>query len=70
NAFAYTGDIEKDILSIASVHPIREEGMKELLKKSESNWGVVEKLIHDNKLVETGYKNKRFYMRKIVGRDN
>jgi len=70
NAFAYTGDIEKDILSIASVHPIREEGMKELLKKSESNWGVVEKLIHDNKLVETGYKNKRFYMRKIAGRDN
>ena len=68
NAFAYTGDIEKDILSIASVHPIREEGMKELLKKSESNWGVVEKLIHDNKLVETGYKNKRFYMRKIVGK--
>jgi len=70
NAFAYTGDLEKDILSIASVHPIREEGMKELLDKSGSSWDVVKKLIDDDKLVETVYKNKRFYMRKIVRRNN
>ena len=62
--------MEKDILSIASVHPIREEGMKELLDKSGSSWDVVKKLIDDDKLVETVYKNKRFYMRKIVRRNN
>lgn len=70
NAFAYTGDLKKDILGIASVHPIREEGMKELLDKSGSNWDVVKKLIDDDKLVETVYRNKRFYMRKIVRRNN
>ena len=70
NAFAYTGDIEKDVLSIASVHPIREEGMEELLKKSKSDWDVVEKLIHDDKLVAVEYKNKRFYIRKMIGRSS
>lgn len=70
NAFAYTGDVEKDILSIASVHPIREEGMEELLEKSGSSWDVVKKLIHDDKLMETEYKNKKFYMRKLVGRNS
>ena len=65
NAFAYTGDIEEDILSITSVHPIREDGMRELLKKSGHNWDIVEKLISDNKIVKIEYKNKWFYIRNL-----
>ncbi len=65
NAFAFTGNIEEDILSITSVHPIREEGVNELLTKAHANWSVIEKLLNDNRLIETNYKGKNFYMRKL-----
>jgi len=32
NAFASTGNVEEDLLSITAVHPMREEGVKKLLK--------------------------------------
>ena len=65
NAFAFTGNIEEDLLSITSVHPMREEGVKELLKKADADWGVVEKLIRESKLIEIEYQGKKYYMRKI-----
>jgi len=65
NAFAFTGNIEEDLLSITSVHPMREEGVKELLKKADADWGVVEKLIRESKLIEVEYQGKKYYMRKI-----
>lgn len=65
NAFAYTGDIEEDLLSIMSVHPIREEGVKELLTKADADWSTIEKLIEQGKIVETSYEDNKFYMRKL-----
>ena len=64
NTFAFTGDIEEDLLSITSVHPIRKDGMQELLKKACADWTVVEKLIDEDKLLEETYKGRKFYMRK------
>jgi len=66
NAFAFTGNVEEDILSIASVHPIREEGIDELLTKAHADWSVIEKLINEDKLIEVNYQGKKFYMRKLV----
>ena len=65
NAFAFTGNVEEDILSIASVHPIREEGVNELLTKAHADWSQIKKLIHEDKLVEVNYQGKKFYMRKF-----
>ncbi len=65
NAFAFTGNVEEDILSITSVHPIREEGVNELLKKAHADWSQ-KKLIHENKLVEVDYQGKKFYIRKLI----
>lgn len=65
NAFAFTGNVEEDLLSITSVHPMREEAVNELLKKAKSDWKIIIKLIAENKLVETEYGNKKFYMRKL-----
>jgi wyosine [tRNA(Phe)-imidazoG37] synthetase (radical SAM superfamily) len=65
NAFAFTGNIEDDLLSITSVHPMREEGVNALLSKAGSNWDFVNKLINENKLVEIEYRGKKFYMRKM-----
>jgi len=65
NAFAFTGNIEEELLSITSVHPMREEGVDTLLSKAKTGWVVIEKLIKEDKLVEVKYKGKKFYMRKL-----
>jgi len=68
NAFAFTGNVEEDLLSVTSVHPMREEGVQELLKKANANWSVVEKLLEKGKLVELKYENHKYYMRKLPSR--
>jgi len=55
NSFAFTGDVEQDLLSITSVHPMREEGVNHLLNKAGSDWNVVDKLIQEGKLIELDY---------------
>lgn len=65
NAFAYTGNVEDDLLSITSVHPMRKEGVRHFLKKAGEKWDVVEKLIKENKLVEIPYQDNEYYMRKL-----
>jgi len=66
NAFAFTGNIEEDILSIASVHPLREDGIGELLKKAGKDWSHVTKLLHEDRLTEVDYQGKKFFMRKFI----
>lgn len=68
NAFAFTGNVEDDLLSITAVHPMREEGVNEFLSKANSDWDIIEKLIGEGKLLETEYHGKKFYMRRLPGR--
>ncbi|MEA1993245.1 MAG: radical SAM protein [Euryarchaeota archaeon] len=65
NAFAFTGNAEKDLLSITSVHPMRKEAVKELLKKADADWVIVEKLMKEGKMKGVKYRGKRYYMRKF-----
>jgi wyosine [tRNA(Phe)-imidazoG37] synthetase (radical SAM superfamily) len=65
NAFAFTGNVEEDILSITAVHPMREDGIREYLSKAKAGWSQIEKLIHADKLVESEFNKKKFYVRKI-----
>ena len=65
NAFAFTGNVEDDLLSITSVHPMREDGVEEFLTKANADWGVIKHLKRKNKLVEVKYNDKKFYLRKF-----
>ena len=65
NEFAYTGNIEDDILSISSVHPMREEAINEILSKANLSWDVIASLIIQGKLIETVYQDKKYYVRKF-----
>jgi len=65
NAFAFTGSIKDDLLGITSVHPMREEGIMELLRKADASWDTIEELIEDGELIETEYEGRRFYMGKL-----
>jgi len=69
NAFAFTGNVEEDLLSITSVHPMREDQVREFLDKAEKDWTVIQKLISQDKLIESEYKNKKFYTRKLHWRE-
>jgi len=68
NAFAFTGNVKEDLLSITSVHPMREDGVNSFLSKAKVDWNIIEKLIKEDKLIEVVYKGKKFYMRKLPGK--
>jgi wyosine [tRNA(Phe)-imidazoG37] synthetase (radical SAM superfamily) len=65
NAFACTGNVEDDLLSITSVHPMREDAVKVLLEKAGTDWNTVEALIKKGSIVEIEYEGKKFFMRKL-----
>jgi len=65
NAFSFTGKIEEDLLSIMSVHPMRQEAVSELLRKAHSDWHLMERLLEENKIVELEYQGNKFYMRRL-----
>ena len=68
NAFAHSGDTESDILSITAVHPMRKDAMEEFLRKDEKDWSLIEKLVKEDKLLETDFQGKKFYLRKLAKR--
>ncbi len=64
NAFAATGNVEEDLLSIAAVHPLRREAVEHLLNRSGQDWSAVQPLLDQGMLVETTYAGQRFYVRR------
>jgi wyosine [tRNA(Phe)-imidazoG37] synthetase (radical SAM superfamily) len=63
DAFASSGDVCKDLLSITAVHPLRKSAVDELLKRANADWTVVEKLIASNDLKQVDYQGEHFYVR-------
>jgi wyosine [tRNA(Phe)-imidazoG37] synthetase (radical SAM superfamily) len=68
DAFAFTGNVEEDLLSITSVHPMREDAVETLLKRAKADWSNVDDLIQEGKLIQLDYLGRRFYMRRIRSR--
>jgi len=65
NAFAFTGNVQEDLLSITAVHPMREDAVSEFLARAGADWPVVDRLVLEGLLVKTEYEGKRFYMRQL-----
>jgi wyosine [tRNA(Phe)-imidazoG37] synthetase (radical SAM superfamily) len=65
NAFAFTGNVKEDLLSIMAVHPMREEAVKKFLEKADTDWQIVESFLHEGKLVRLEYEGNVYYMRKL-----
>ncbi len=69
-AFAFTGDVEQDLLSITAVHPMREDAVSEFLARADAEWAVIRELIEREDLIETEYEGRKFYLRNLRrGRD-
>lgn len=65
NAFAFTGDVQKDLLSITAVHPMREQALNAFLKKAGQDWSVIRRMMARNTIIETVYGGKKFYTRSF-----
>ncbi|MCD6334951.1 MAG: radical SAM protein [Candidatus Latescibacteria bacterium] len=65
NAFAFTGNVEEDLLSITAVHPMRVEAVREFLARAAADWSVIQRLIAQGRLIETEYEGRKFYMRRL-----
>jgi len=65
NAFASTGNIKEDLLGIMAVHPMRDEAVKEFLRKANADWQIIGGLLREGKIVELEFEGNRYYMRKL-----
>jgi len=70
NAFAFTGNVEEDLLSIMAVHPMRKEAVKEFLRKTSADWQIIENLLCENKLIELEYEGNTYYIRRLPSKTN
>jgi wyosine [tRNA(Phe)-imidazoG37] synthetase (radical SAM superfamily) len=68
NAFAFTGDVKEDLLSITAVHPMRRDAVDDFLGRAGADWGAVRELVAREQLVEAHYGDHLFYVRKLRGR--
>lgn len=58
-----TGNAYEDILSISAVHPIREDVMKKLLEKNNSDKQVLESLINEKLIRSVTHQGEKYYIR-------
>lgn len=68
--FAFSGDPRADLLSVIAVHPMRASAVHELLDRTGAGWDVVENLIADGGLIETMYRDEKFYVRRFAPTHN
>lgn len=61
NEFSITSETEESLISIMAVHPMRKDAVENYLKKSNSNWNTVKRLIETKKIKELIYDGNTFY---------
>ncbi len=62
DSFTSTGQIENDILSIAAVHPMREDAVRAVLDRVGSPWNLVDQMVARRELTRTDYAGHAFYL--------
>ncbi|HEY59301.1 MAG TPA: radical SAM protein [Anaerolineae bacterium] len=63
--FAGIGDFKSDLMSIASVHPLRKEAIEKILRQNQLNWSAMEDLIVGGLLKEIKYQGNVYYLRSF-----
>ena len=66
NDFAFSGDLEQDLLSITAVHPMREEAVNTLLHKAGMGWDLIQALLDNNKLKKVEFAGDNFYVHQFL----
>jgi wyosine [tRNA(Phe)-imidazoG37] synthetase (radical SAM superfamily) len=64
DAFASTGNPQRDLLATTAVHPMRESAVGDLLARTGARWDVVEDLVDRGDLTEVSYAGRRYFVRR------
>jgi len=65
NEFALTGNLEEDLLSITSVHPMRKDAVEKYVENANCEWDTIEILLTKGELLEVNYNGNTFYARNF-----
>jgi wyosine [tRNA(Phe)-imidazoG37] synthetase (radical SAM superfamily) len=65
NAFAFTGNVAEDLLSITAVHPMREDAVLAYLARADAEWTMIDELVASGQLVKTAHDDHTFYLRRL-----
>jgi hypothetical protein len=63
--FVTTDDLERDILSIVSVHPMREADLRKTIEARNGDFALIERLVREDRIVRTSYGGTAFYIRNL-----
>ncbi len=65
NAFSTSGNVKEDLLKITSVHPMREEAVKEILLKTNSDPKILNDMLDQNILKKVFYQGNYYFIRNF-----
>jgi wyosine [tRNA(Phe)-imidazoG37] synthetase (radical SAM superfamily) len=65
DAFGSGGDAAHDLLSITAVHPMREEAVAALLRRTGTAWALVEDLLAEGRLARVEHAGATYYLRRL-----
>jgi wyosine [tRNA(Phe)-imidazoG37] synthetase (radical SAM superfamily) len=65
NAFAFTGNVQDDLLGITAVHPMREDAVDEYLRKAGGKQSDIQSLLDSGRLIRSIYRGNTFYLRRF-----
>ena len=63
--FSYSSDVEKELVSILSVHPMRKDAVEMFLTKANTDWNLIKNLINKNIIKEIQYTGETFFVKNI-----
>mgnify|MGYP005843833719 CR=1 FL=1 len=63
--FTYSSDVEKELLDILAVHPMKKEAVDIFLNKAKTDWTLIDALFHRNVLKEVEYSGNKFLVRNL-----
>ncbi len=65
DAFARTGDVIQDLLSITAVHPMRREAVEAFLEEGDASWEAVREAVERGELLCVSYDGHEYVMRQM-----
>jgi len=63
--FPATDNVREEILSITSVHPMREEDVKNILDKVDADWNIIKKLLEEGEIKMVKFGKNKFFLRSF-----
>jgi wyosine [tRNA(Phe)-imidazoG37] synthetase (radical SAM superfamily) len=64
-AFVTTDDLERDVLSIVAVHPMREAVLLRTLEAKNADITLIDRLVREHRITRTTYGGTVFYIRNL-----